>query len=69
MRLLSWNYRGAGRPPTVRAIKALAHKESPDMLFVSETKLKSPKVERLRLSMDFDESFCVDSFGKAGGLA
>jgi exonuclease III len=69
MRLLSWNCRGAGRPPTVRAIKALARKEGPDVLFVSKTKLKSPKVERLRLSMGFAESFCVDSFGKTGGLA
>uniref|UniRef100_A0A2N9FSP0 CCHC-type domain-containing protein n=1 Tax=Fagus sylvatica TaxID=28930 RepID=A0A2N9FSP0_FAGSY len=69
MRLLSWNCRGVGRPPTVRAIKALARKEGPDVLFVSETKLKFPKVERLRLSMGFAESFYVDSFGKAGGLA
>ena len=37
MRILSWNCRGAGRAPTVRALKALVHKESPDIIFISES--------------------------------
>jgi hypothetical protein len=68
MRLLSWNCWGAGRPPTVRAIKALAGKKGPDVLFMAETKIKAPKVDRLRLAMGFNSSFCVDSIGSAGGL-
>ena len=39
------------------------------MFFVTETKIKAPKVDRLRLSMGFAKSFCVESVGKAGGLA
>ncbi len=39
------------------------------MLFVTETKIKAPKVDRLRLSMGFAKSFCMENVGKAGGLA
>ena len=68
MRLLSWNCQGAGRPLTVRAIKAFTRKEDLDMLFMVETKIKAPKVDCLRLVMGFNSSFCVDSIGSAGGL-
>ena len=68
MRLLSWNCRGAGRPLTVRAIKAFTRKEGPDVLFMVETKIKASKVDCLRLVMGFNSSFCVDSIGSAGGL-
>jgi hypothetical protein len=33
MRLLSWNCRWAGRPSTVRTLKAFARKEEPDVFF------------------------------------
>ena len=69
MRLLSWNCRGAGRAPTVRALKALVRYEGPDVLFVAETKVKSPKMDMLKRGMGFSFCFCVDSVGKSGGLA
>ena len=69
MRILSWNCWGAGRAPTVRAIKALACAEGPDVLFLSETKVNSPKIEKLKISMGFADSFCVENVGKVGGLA
>uniref|UniRef100_A0A2N9J1A1 Reverse transcriptase domain-containing protein n=1 Tax=Fagus sylvatica TaxID=28930 RepID=A0A2N9J1A1_FAGSY len=34
-----------------------------------ETKAKSPKIDRLKVSTEFAHCFCVDSVGKAGGLA
>ena len=46
MRILSRNCRGASKAPTVRALKALVHKESPYIIFVSESKAKSPRVEK-----------------------
>ena len=46
MRILSWNCRGAGRAPTVRALKALVHRECPDIIFISESKAMSPRVEK-----------------------
>ena len=69
MRILSWNCRGAGRPPTVRSLKALARKEGPEVFFVTETKAKSPKIDKLKNSMGFSDCFCVESVGKFGGLA
>ena len=69
MRILSWNCRGAGRALTVRAIKALVRTEGPKVLFLSETKINSPKVNRLKISIGFAKFLCVDNVGKAGGLA
>ena len=68
MRLLSWNCRGAGRAPTVRALKALVRYEGPDVLFMAKTKVKSPKMNMLKRDMGFSFCFCVDSVGKLGGL-
>ena len=69
MRLMSWNYRGVGRAPTARSLKALVRDESPDVLFLAETKVKSPKLEKLKVGMGFANFFGVDRIGKAGGLA
>ncbi len=69
MRILSWNCRRAGRPLTVRTLKALARSERPDVFFVAKTKAKSLKIDKLNNSMGFADCCCVDSRGKAGGLA
>ena len=69
MRLLSWNCQGASRASTVRSLKALSHSEGLDVFFVAETKVKSPKIDRLKLSMGYANCFCVNSVGKAGSLA
>ena len=39
------------------------------MLFLSKTKINSPKVDRLKRSLGFANSFSPDCVGKAGGLA
>jgi endonuclease/exonuclease/phosphatase (EEP) superfamily protein YafD len=69
MRLLSWNCRGIGRAPTARSLKALVRDEGPDVLFLAETKVSSPRLEKLKVGMGFSNFFCVDSEGKARGLA
>ena len=69
MRILSWNCRGVGRALTIRAIKTLARSEGPDVLFLSKTKINSPKVDRLKRSLGFADSFCLDYVGRAGDLA
>jgi exonuclease III len=56
MRILAWNCRGAGRAPIVRTISALSYSEGPDVLFLAETKIASPKSESLNrrlVSLDF----------------
>ena len=69
MRILSWNCQGASRAPTVRALKALARGEVPDVLFLAKTKVKSPIIDHMRSKMGFYGSYYVDAIGKAGGLA
>ena len=69
MRILSWNCRGAGRAPTVRALKALVHRESLDIIFISESKAKSPRVEKIKECLKFRRCFCVNAENKSGGLA
>ena len=69
MRLLSWNCQGAGKALTARALKALVSENSPDIVFLSETKSDVKKIEKIRLSLNFVDCLCVEAFGKAGGLA
>uniref|UniRef100_A0A2N9J298 CCHC-type domain-containing protein n=1 Tax=Fagus sylvatica TaxID=28930 RepID=A0A2N9J298_FAGSY len=69
MRILSWNCRGVGRAPTAKTLKALVRDEGPDVLFVSEFKVKSLNLKKLKVSMGFSRFFGVDCVGKAGGLA
>jgi hypothetical protein len=53
----------------MRTLKALARSESPNVFFVSETKRKSPRLDKLKISIGFIDYFCVDCVGHAGGLA
>ena len=69
MRIIYWNCRRAGRPSTVRTLKALARSEGPDVFFVAETKAKYLKIDKLKNRMGFADCCCVDSRGKVGGLA
>lgn len=69
MRILSWNCQGVGRAPTVRALKALVHRESLDIIFISESKAKSPRVEKIRECLKFRGCFCVNAENKSSGLA
>jgi exonuclease III len=43
MKLLSWNCRGLARPAAVRTLRRLIKDHSPDILFISETKISPPK--------------------------
>ena len=69
MRILSWNCWGAGRAPTVRGLKALVNRESPDIIFISESKAKSPRVEKIKECLKFRGCFCVNAENKSSGLA
>ena len=69
MRALAWNCQGACRAPTIRAIKELIHESNPDLVFLSKTKLKSTRVDKIKTKLKFFESYCVVALGKAGCLA
>ncbi|KAL4383076.1 hypothetical protein GQ457_15G021680 [Hibiscus cannabinus] len=59
MSLMSWNVRGLGNKETTRALKNVAFKFNPSIIFLSETKMK------------FNNAFYVHPEGIAGarGLA
>lgn len=69
MSLLVWNYRGAGKPATIRELYDLTRKFSPSVLRIIETQIEGTKVERLANTIGFDNSFAVSSTGRSGGLA
>ena len=69
MRIVSWNCRGFGNLRTVRELCRLVKEKKPNIVFLMETKLRSNKMERVRVQLGFEYMFVVDSIGKSGGLA
>ena len=69
MRTIAWNCRGTGRASTVRALKELIHESDPDIVFLSETKIKSMRINKICDRLKFVDSWCVDADGLLGGLA
>lgn len=53
----------------MRALKELVRGANPDMIFLSETKIKTPKVKGICNRLKLVDSWCVDLVGKSGGLA
>ena len=70
MCILAWiNCRGLGRDSKVRALKELIRASNPDLVFLSETKVKSPRINRIKTHLNFFDCFYVEANGRAGGLA
>ncbi|KAK3212592.1 hypothetical protein Dsin_017298 [Dipteronia sinensis] len=65
---LSWNVRGLGNPPAFAALKRLLKKQSPDFIFVSETKISGRKAAQIRDILVVYDVFYVDSNGSSGSL-
>ena len=65
---LIWNVRGLGNPRAFAALSRLLHKHSPDIVFVSETKLEGYKTGSSRSLLGYTQCFSVDSNGSSGGL-
>ncbi|KAL0405661.1 UNVERIFIED_CONTAM: putative mitochondrial protein [Sesamum latifolium] len=58
---------GTGAPWTVRSLMELIKVHSPGLVFLSETKCKSRRVEQLKEYLNYN-GIGVDSCGKGGGL-
>ncbi|KAL2936310.1 DNA-(apurinic or apyrimidinic site) lyase chloroplastic, partial [Bienertia sinuspersici] len=71
--ILSWNCRGLGNIPTVQALRRLVSIENPHIIFLAETKLKAPEMERIKNKINFPGLLAVDCVGngrkRRGGLA
>ena len=69
MNSLGWNCRGLGTPRSVRALHDLVRRWAPKIVFLSETKLRTKRMERIRDRIGFANGLIVPSFGRSGGLA
>ncbi|TXG67205.1 hypothetical protein EZV62_008480 [Acer yangbiense] len=57
MIVISWNVRGVGNPRTFTALKRLVKKYSPDLVFLSETKIGSNRANKIEEFWGFDDGF------------
>nr|GMD06060.1 uncharacterized protein LOC109186215 [Ipomoea batatas] len=69
MSLISWNCRGLGNPATVQMLLDIVHSKRPIVLFIMETKLSTVKMDKIRVTLGYDNLFTVDPVGLGGGLA
>ncbi|XP_074297688.1 uncharacterized protein LOC141628442 [Silene latifolia] len=69
MSFLSLNCRGLGNPAAVGGLCNLLRKEAPSFVFLSETKLRSTELHKIRRRLVDYEGYAVDCVGKSGGLA
>lgn len=69
MRLISWNIRGLEKPQNVNWLRNKVRANSPQILFLIETKLCSKKMEKVRLKYGFKTGIDVGAVGSKGGLS
>ena len=68
MNLLCWNARGLGSPGAFRNLQKLVRDESPDILFISESKLQASRCSKWKAILGMEGCFVVNSEGRKGGL-
>lgn len=69
MKVIAWNCHGLGNPSAVRSLLELQRAEDPDILFLSETKLREKEIEFLRWRWSLVHMVVQDCDGRCGGLA
>jgi exonuclease III len=68
MKFLSWNCRGLSRPSAIRSLRVLIRNFSPDVIFLSETKIAPPHATDILHRLGFYLISQVASSGSRGGL-
>jgi exonuclease III len=68
MKILSWNCRGLARPAMVLTLRRLIRDQSPDLLFLSETKISPSQVSATLNKLGFFLMSQVPASGLSGGL-
>ena len=69
MNSLCWNCRGFGNPRTVHALGDYVRRWNPKLVFLSETKLKIRRMEKVKFKLGFPNGLIVASNGRSGDLA
>ncbi|XP_026396227.1 uncharacterized protein LOC113290854 [Papaver somniferum] len=68
MKILVWNVHGLAQKITKDQLCFLIKTQSPDFLFLSETKINSSRMLSLSRSPKYCNHICIDRVGLAGGL-
>lgn len=68
MNILCGNCRGDSHPDFKSEIKDLVRENNPMLVFITETKQPTCKVDDLRTSLKFDSSTGIDSVSLSGGI-
>lgn len=63
---LSWNCRGLGSAHAVNAFRRIVITEHPQIVFLTETKLKSFEFDNVKRKTHFDNAFVVSCEGREG---
>jgi exonuclease III len=69
MSLLAWNFQGRRDLRTVRDLRLMVKEKRPNFVFLMETKIRNPRLQKLRVSIGFEGLLTVEPVGKSGGLA
>jgi len=64
----SWNCYGLGNIATVKDLRDLAKHVAPTMLCALETQVHKARVESLKSTLGYDNSFVISSSGRSGSL-
>lgn len=69
MKIIAWNCRGLGNPLGVRSLLELQRAEDPDVLFLSETKMREKEMEIFWWKLNMANMVVKDCDSRSGGLA
>ena len=66
---LGWNCRGLGNPRSIRVLRELVQRWKPNIVILSETKMKKYQMEKVKFKIGLMNGLIVPSVGRSGGLA
>ena len=69
MNSLGWNCQELGNPRLVRALHDLVRCWGPKIVFLSETKVRKNRMEKIKDKVGFANGLSVLCHGRSGGLA
>ena len=69
MNIIAWNCRGTAGNSTLRELKVTCQSCDPDIVFLSETKCDTRRIETITRRIGFTRSFSIPAENNAGGLA
>lgn len=69
MKILHWNCQGLRNPLTVHHLQVIRRFNSPDIMFLVETKNNVSYVQEVATSLGYPHHRCIAAEGSRGGMA